>query len=120
MNIGDVIFQFVFIYCSRDFPVCRDIRIQKHEAAPPAIGQDRKETRCAARRKKPQIRGPRDLCHTRLTSTSSTLWPSPFLKIKSDLNFVGRIFSYRFGRLTLSQMEAAMASASASDKSLNL
>lgn len=66
MNIGDVIFQLIS-FCSRIFPVCRDIRIQKLEQAPHTIGQNRKETRRAARRKKRKV-----IVHSEAGATSST------------------------------------------------
>ena len=49
-----------------------------------------------------------------LSATSSTMWLSPFFRMRSARWRVGRMFSCRFTRLMRSQIEVAVATASSS------
>ena len=48
------------------------------------------------------------------SATSSTMWLSPFFRIRSARCRVGRMFSCRFTRLILSQIDVAVCAASSS------
>ena len=52
--------------------------------------------------------------HNFRSATSSTMWLSPFFRMRSARCRVGRMFSCRFTRLMRSQIEVAVAAASSS------